>query len=124
MENGGSACRKPPIVLLASSSRRSFGSSAVPFEADSIQLAETMPLRIPIRDATDAERRKKRDAAIRTQDELIAEHLDQAYKSGELQSALGFGKPLPEAAGYLETRVEFRMPFKILRNAGIAPPEV
>ncbi len=73
---------------------------------------------------TDAERRKKRDARIRSQDEAIAEHLAQAYKSGELQSAESFGKPLKEPAGYRETPDEFRMPFKILRNAGVTPPEI
>ena len=73
---------------------------------------------------TDAERRKKRDALIRSQDEAIAEHLARAYQSGELQSAESFGKPLQEPAGYRETPGEFRMPFKILKNAGVTPPEI
>ena len=33
----------------------------------------------------DADRRKKRDAMIRSQDEAIAEHLARGYESGELQ---------------------------------------
>ena len=73
---------------------------------------------------SDSERRKKRDAAIRTQDEAIAEHLAQAWRSGELQSAESFGKPMKDSDGYLETPAEFRMPFKILKNAGVTPPEL
>jgi hypothetical protein len=72
----------------------------------------------------DSEARKRRDAAIRSQDEEIAEHLAQAIKSGELQSAPSYGKPLAELEGWGETPVEFRLPFKILKNAGVPPPEV
>jgi hypothetical protein len=72
----------------------------------------------------DSEARKRRDAAIRSQDEEIAEHLAQAFKSGELQSAPSFGKPLAEAEGWSETPTEFRLPFKILKNAGAPPPEI
>jgi Domain of unknown function (DUF1992) len=72
----------------------------------------------------DSEARKRRDAAIRSQDEVIAEHLIQAYKSGELQSAPSFGKPMPESEGWAETPTEFRLPFKILKNAGVPPPEI
>lgn len=72
----------------------------------------------------DSEARKRRDAAIRSQDEEIAEQLAQAFKSGELQSAPSFGKPLAEAEGWSETPTEFRLPFKILKNAGVPPPEI
>ena len=72
----------------------------------------------------DSEARKRRDAAIRSQDEEIAEHLAQAFKSGELQSAPSFGKPLAEAESWYETPTEFRLPFKILKNAGVPPPEI
>lgn len=72
----------------------------------------------------DSDRRKQRDAAIRSQDELIAEHLAQAMRSGELRSAQSFGKPMPESEGWAETPAEFRLPFKILKNAGVTPPEV
>lgn len=72
----------------------------------------------------ESERRKARDAQLRTQDELIAQHLAESLRSGELQSAESFGKPLAEAEGWLETPVEFRLPFKILKNAGVTPPEV
>lgn len=72
----------------------------------------------------DSDRRKARDAALRTQDEAIAQHLEEARRSGELQGAPSFGKPIPEMEGWNETPTEFRLPFKILKNAGIAPPEV
>jgi hypothetical protein len=71
-----------------------------------------------------SERRKKRDALIRSQDQQIAEHLAQAYESGELQSAESFGKPLKDLPGYAETPAEFRMSFKILKNAAVTPPEI
>lgn len=72
----------------------------------------------------DSEARKRRDAAIRSQDEEIAEHLAHALRSGELRSAPSFGKPLAEAEGWSETPTEFRLPFKILKNAGVPPPEI
>lgn len=72
----------------------------------------------------DSEARKRRDAAIRSQDEEIAERLAHAMRSGELRSAPSFGKPLAEAEGWSETPTEFRLPFKILKNAGVPPPEI
>lgn len=73
---------------------------------------------------TDPDRRKAKDAALRSQDEAIADHLAEAMRSGELRAAPSFGKPMPEAEGWHETPTEFRLPFKILRNAGVAPPEI
>ena len=61
---------------------------------------------------------------MRTMDEEIARHLQQAAASGELSRIAGFGKPLPEDAGWDATPEELRMPFKILKNAGYVPPEV
>ncbi len=72
----------------------------------------------------DSDARRRKDAAIRSQDEEIAEHLARAFESGELQSAPSFGKPLAEAEGWSETPTEFRLPFKILKNAGVPPPEI
>ena len=72
----------------------------------------------------DSERRKARDTALRTQDELIADHLSEALRSGELRSAPSFGKPLAKDEGWDETPVEFQLPFKILKNAGVVPPEI
>ncbi|MBT9492606.1 MAG: DUF1992 domain-containing protein [Paucibacter sp.] len=57
-------------------------------------------------------------------DDEIAQHLRQALASGELQSAESFGKPLAADAGWEATPDSLRMPFKILKNAGYAPPEV
>jgi len=59
-----------------------------------------------------------------TQDEEIARHLRQALESGELAGTEGFGKPLPEDAGWNATPESLRMPFKILKNAGFVPAEV
>ena len=73
---------------------------------------------------TDSERRKARDAVLRTQDELIARHIADALHSGELQAAPSFGKPMREPEGWDETPAEFRLPFKILKNAGAPPPEI
>jgi hypothetical protein len=73
---------------------------------------------------TDSERRKQRDASIRSLDEAIAEHLAEAQRSGELQSAESYGRPLAEAEGWAQTPLEFRLPFKILKNAGMPPAEV
>jgi len=57
-------------------------------------------------------------------DELIAEHLQQAADSGELAATKGYGKPLAEIEGWSDPPEALRMPFKILKDAGIAPPEV
>jgi hypothetical protein len=73
---------------------------------------------------SDSQKRKARDSALRTQDEAIGEHIDEALRSGELKAAPSFGKPMPEAEGWHETPAEFRLPFKILKNAGVAPPEI
>ena len=72
----------------------------------------------------DSDRRKAKDAALRSQDDAIADHLAEAMRSGELKSAPSFGKPMADAEGWSETPIEFRLPFKILKNAGVIPPEV
>ena len=59
-----------------------------------------------------------------TLDEQIAKALEAAAASGELERARGYGKPLPEIEGWDDTPEALRMPFKILKDAGIAPPEV
>jgi hypothetical protein len=59
-----------------------------------------------------------------TQDEEIARHLREALASGELAGTAGFGRPLPEDAGWDATPEALRMPFKILKNAGVLPPEI
>jgi hypothetical protein len=57
------------------------------------------------------------------QDE-IGRKLAEAESSGELKSAADYGKPLREAEGWSQTPDELRMPFKILKDAGVVPPEV
>ena len=72
--------------------------------------------------AADAE--THRNTLLREQDAAIAEHLAASMRSGELQSAESYGKPLAEAEGWAETPMEFRLPFKVLKNAGVPPPEL
>ena len=59
-----------------------------------------------------------------TLDEQIAQGLRDAQRSGELQSAASWGKPLDLDDGYAQTPEELRMAFKALKDAGFAPPEV
>lgn len=59
-----------------------------------------------------------------TIDEQIAQSLRDAQRSGELQSAPSWGKPLDLNDGYEETPEELRMAFKALKDAGFVPPEV
>ena len=54
----------------------------------------------------------------------ISRKLAEAERTGELRSAPSFGKPLATDAGWDMTPDEFKMPFKILKNAGIVPPEI
>jgi Domain of unknown function (DUF1992) len=54
----------------------------------------------------------------------IARKLKEAAETGELQGAEGYGQPMIEDAGWDSTPAEFRMPFKILKNAGVVPPEI
>ena len=59
-----------------------------------------------------------------TIDEQIAQSLRESQRSGELQSAASWGKPLDLADGYAQTPDELRMAFKALKDAGFVPPEV
>ena len=61
---------------------------------------------------------------MRTFDEEIARRLQEAADSGELSSAKGYGKPMPEDPGWEATPAALRMPMKILKDAGAAPPEI
>jgi hypothetical protein len=61
---------------------------------------------------------------MRTFDEEIARRLQEAADSGELSQADGYGKPLPENPGWDSTPAALRMPMKILKDAGAAPPEI
>lgn len=59
-----------------------------------------------------------------TLDDEIGRHLAAAAASGELQAAPSYGKPLARPEGWDETPDEFKQAFKILKDAGFAPPEV
>ena len=59
-----------------------------------------------------------------TLDDEIARHLQAAEASGELRSASSYGKPLADIDGWQQTPPALRMPFKILKDAGVAPYEV
>ncbi|MGG1943863.1 DnaJ family domain-containing protein [Trinickia sp. NRRL B-1857] len=59
-----------------------------------------------------------------TLDEQIARAIEDSQKSGELKCAKSWGKSQEEDPGFHETPDEFRLPFKILKDAGHIPPEV
>jgi hypothetical protein len=61
---------------------------------------------------------------MRSLDEEIAQRLAEAAASGELAKAESYGKPLPEPEGWDDTPEALRMPFKILKDAGVVPREI
>ena len=67
---------------------------------------------------------EQRERRLKLQDDHIGRALREAEASGELRQAPSFGKPLAQAEGFAETPDEFRLPFKILKDAGVVPPEV
>ena len=54
----------------------------------------------------------------------IGRKLAEAERSGELRAAKGYGEPLQADAGWEQTPDALRMPFKILKDAGVVPHEV
>jgi hypothetical protein len=54
----------------------------------------------------------------------IGRKLREAELTGELRSAKGYGQPLTADEGWNQTPEELRMGFKILKDAGVAPPEI
>jgi hypothetical protein len=61
---------------------------------------------------------------MRSIDEEIARHLHEAAASGELSKAQGYGEPMRDDSGWDDTPQALRMPFKILKDAGVVPPEI
>jgi hypothetical protein len=59
-----------------------------------------------------------------TFDDEIARRIQEALESGELEQAKGFGKPMPDDPAWDATPEALRMQMKILKDAGVAPPEV
>jgi hypothetical protein len=57
-------------------------------------------------------------------EEKIARELQAAAEAGELKTARNYGKPFDDDIAWLETPEALRMPFKVLKDAGYAPPEV
>ena len=57
-------------------------------------------------------------------DDHIARKLRESQRSGELQSAPSWGKPLELNDGFEQTPEELRLAFKALKEAGFVPPEV
>lgn len=67
---------------------------------------------------------ERREQRLKLVEDEIGRHLARSEQSGELRAAPSFGKPLDFGDGYEETPLELRMPMKILKDAGVVPPEV
>jgi len=66
----------------------------------------------------------KREQRLKLLDDHIGQHLRESQAAGELKAAPSYGKPLGFGDGYDETPAELRMGMKILKDAGVVPPEV
>lgn len=66
----------------------------------------------------------KRRQRLQMLDDHIGRALRDSEARGELRSAPSWGKPLDFGDGYDETPAELRLGYKILKDAGMAPPEV
>lgn len=67
---------------------------------------------------------QKRENRLKLLDDHIGQSLRDSEASGELRAAPSYGKPLHFGDGYDETPDALKMPMKILKDAGYAPPEV
>lgn len=67
---------------------------------------------------------EKREQRLKLLDDHIGEHLRGSEAAGELKAAPSYGKPLQFGDGYDATPAELRMGMKILKDAGVVPPEV
>ena len=67
---------------------------------------------------------EKRLKRLQLLDDHIGQALRESEASGELRAAPSYGKPLATPEGYAETPDELRMGMKILKDAGVVPPEV
>ena len=67
---------------------------------------------------------QKRENRLRLLEDDIGRKLSEAHASGELKQAPSYGKPLHFGDGYDDTPDELRMGMKILKDAGVVPPEV
>lgn len=69
-------------------------------------------------------REEKRLERLKLLDDHIGAHLRECEATGELKAAPSWGKPMCFGDGYDQTPAELRMPMKILKDAGVVPPEV
>jgi hypothetical protein len=67
---------------------------------------------------------RQHENALRLVEDHIGRHLAESEKTGELQAAARFGKPMDFGDGYFETPKALRMGFKMRKDAGYVPPEV
>lgn len=67
---------------------------------------------------------EKKEQRLKLLEDHIGRHLADSAASGELRAAPSWGKPLASGDGYDETPAELRMGYKILKDAGVVPPEV
>lgn len=67
---------------------------------------------------------EKREKRLRLLEDEIGRKLQESQANGELAAAPSYGKPLNLGDGYEQTPAELRMAMKILKDAGVAPPEV
>ena len=75
-------------------------------------------------DKVGSARAEKREQRLKLLEDHIGRSLAESQKNGELKTARSWGKPLDLGDGYDQTPVELRMGYKILKDAGIVPPEV
>jgi hypothetical protein len=66
----------------------------------------------------------KRAQRLQLLDDHIGRALRESERSGELQTAASYGKPLDFGDGYEQTPQELRMGMKVLKDAGFVPHEV
>jgi hypothetical protein len=71
-----------------------------------------------------SDKEREREQRLKALEDDIGRHLAESARNGELQRAPSFGKPLSFGDGYDETPAELRMAMKVLKDAGVVPPEV
>lgn len=74
--------------------------------------------------ATEGNAAERREQRLKLLEDDIGRALSESARNGELQSAPSYGKPLNFGDGYDDTPAELRMPMKVLKDAGVVPPEV
>ena len=66
----------------------------------------------------------KRFQRLQLQEDHIGRALRESERSGELEAAPSWGKPLSFGDGYEQTPDELKMAYKMLKDSGFLPPEV